>query len=87
MVGLVSLSGKRVRLEKLEVGEEGVKFMKIAVIGATGAVGREMLTELEKLPRIDIELGLFASPKVCREIVKFSWTPVGCAILRARSFA
>ena len=37
--------------------------MKIAVIGATGAVGREMLAELEKLPRIDIELGLFASPK------------------------
>jgi aspartate-semialdehyde dehydrogenase len=37
--------------------------MKVAIVGATGAVGREMLRDLEASNVKDIELGLYASPR------------------------
>lgn len=37
--------------------------MKIAIVGASGAVGREMIEELENSSLQDIELFLFASPR------------------------
>ena len=46
-------------------------MLKIAVIGATGAVGREMLTELEDSKIKDLQVGLFASPKSAGEIMTF----------------
>lgn len=44
--------------------------MKIAVIGATGAVGREILKDLEDSP-LDIELFPFASPRSEGEVLSF----------------
>ena len=37
--------------------------MKIAIVGATGAVGREMIKDLEASPLKDVELSLWASPR------------------------
>lgn len=37
--------------------------MKIAIVGATGAVGREMLNDLDGSTIKDLELSLFASPR------------------------
>lgn len=37
--------------------------MKVAIIGATGAVGREMISELEDSSVQNIEVGMFASPR------------------------
>jgi aspartate-semialdehyde dehydrogenase len=37
--------------------------MKVAIVGATGAVGREMLRDLEESNLKDIQLGLYASPR------------------------
>ncbi len=37
--------------------------MKIAIVGATGAVGREMVLDLEESSLKDIDLKLFASPR------------------------
>lgn len=45
-------------------------MLKVAVIGATGAVGREMLTELEHYG-IQCEAGLFASAKSAGKKLKF----------------
>ncbi|MCB9229038.1 MAG: aspartate-semialdehyde dehydrogenase [Deltaproteobacteria bacterium] len=47
--------------------------MNIALIGATGAVGREMLRELEKSPFIqgDTELSLFASERSQGQFLRF----------------
>ena len=45
--------------------------MKIAIIGATGAVGREMLNDLEASEIKDIELGAFASPRSAGERLNF----------------
>ncbi len=45
--------------------------INVAVIGATGAVGREMLTELEDSGIKDIHLGLFASPRSAGESLTF----------------
>lgn len=45
--------------------------MRVAVIGATGAVGREMLKELEDSPRTDLDVALFASPRSAGESIRF----------------
>ena len=45
--------------------------INIAVIGATGAVGREMLAELEDSHFKDINLGLFASPRSAGDTMTF----------------
>lgn len=45
--------------------------LNVAVIGATGAVGREMLHELEECAFKDINLGLFASPRSAGETMTF----------------
>ncbi|MCX6117041.1 MAG: aspartate-semialdehyde dehydrogenase [Proteobacteria bacterium] len=45
--------------------------IKIAVVGATGAVGREMLAELEDCKIENIELSLFASPRSAGEMLTF----------------
>lgn len=45
--------------------------LNVAVIGATGAVGREMLAELEDSSIQDIHLGLFASPRSAGEVLTF----------------
>lgn len=37
--------------------------MKVAIVGATGAVGREMIRDLEKSQLKDVELSLWASPR------------------------
>lgn len=37
--------------------------MKVAIVGATGAVGREMINDLEESSLKDIELGLYASAR------------------------
>ena len=37
--------------------------MKVAIVGATGAVGREMINDLAESKLTDIELRLFASPR------------------------
>lgn len=46
-------------------------MVKVAVVGATGAVGREMLAELEESSLKDIQLGLFASPRSAGEMLTF----------------
>lgn len=46
-------------------------MMKIAIIGATGAVGREMVKDLEESRVKDLELGLFASPRSAGSKVPF----------------
>jgi aspartate-semialdehyde dehydrogenase len=45
--------------------------MKVAIIGATGAVGREMISELEDSSIKDIEVGMFASPRSEGTTVEF----------------
>lgn len=45
--------------------------MKVAIVGATGAVGREMLNDLEASSIPDIELGLYASPRSAGTVLKF----------------
>lgn len=45
--------------------------INVAIVGATGAVGREMLAELEESPFKDIHLGLFASPRSAGETMTF----------------
>lgn len=44
---------------------------KIAIIGATGAVGREMISELEDSKVENIEVGMFASPRSEGQTVEF----------------
>lgn len=46
-------------------------MLRLAVVGATGAVGREMLSELEDSAIKDIEIGLFASPRSAGEVLTF----------------
>lgn len=48
--------------------------MKIAVIGATGAVGRQMIEELAESPLDGFELGLFASPRSAGQMLEFRGT-------------
>jgi aspartate-semialdehyde dehydrogenase len=45
--------------------------MKIAIIGATGAVGREMVADLEESSIQSIVLGLFASQRSAGEMISF----------------
>jgi aspartate-semialdehyde dehydrogenase len=45
--------------------------MKVAVIGATGAVGREMLSDLEDSKINDIQIGFFASQRSAGEMLTF----------------
>lgn len=45
--------------------------MKVAIIGATGAVGREMISDLEESSIKDIQLGLFASTRSAGEMLTF----------------
>jgi aspartate-semialdehyde dehydrogenase len=45
--------------------------LKIAIIGATGAVGREMIEDLENSSVKDISLTLFASPKSAGQGLQF----------------
>ena len=45
--------------------------MKVAIIGATGAVGREMISELEDSVIKPIEVGMFASPRSEGTTVEF----------------
>jgi aspartate-semialdehyde dehydrogenase len=45
--------------------------MKIAIIGATGAVGREMISDLAACAISDIKLGLFASERSSGEQISF----------------
>jgi len=45
--------------------------MKIAIVGATGAVGREMVADLENSPIKDISLSLFASERSAGEKISF----------------
>jgi aspartate-semialdehyde dehydrogenase len=45
--------------------------MKVAIIGATGAVGREMIAELESCAVPDISVGLFASQRSAGEMILF----------------
>ena len=45
--------------------------MKVAIIGATGVVGREIISELEDSAVQDIEVGMFASPKSEGQVVEF----------------
>ena len=45
--------------------------MKIAVVGATGAVGREMVEELEEAKDLNIDLSLYASPRSAGESISF----------------
>jgi aspartate-semialdehyde dehydrogenase len=45
--------------------------MKVAIIGATGAVGREMIVDLEESSVADIELGAFASARSAGEKIRF----------------
>ncbi len=47
------------------------KLVKVAIVGATGAVGREMLADLESSPIKNIQLFLFASPRSAGEILNF----------------
>lgn len=46
--------------------------MKVAIIGATGAVGRQMISELEDSSIQNIELGLFASPRSEGQSIDFN---------------
>ncbi len=46
-------------------------MLKLAVIGATGAVGRRMVSELERIGPLNFELGLFASPRSAGEFLPF----------------
>lgn len=46
-------------------------MIKVAVVGATGAVGREMLAELEDCKIKDLQVGLFASPRSAGESISF----------------
>lgn len=45
--------------------------MKIAVVGATGAVGREILVDLEESSIPNIEIFAFASPRSAGEVLSF----------------
>lgn len=45
--------------------------MKVAIVGATGAVGREMIRDLEESGIADIELGLYASARSKGEKASF----------------
>lgn len=45
--------------------------MKVAIIGATGAVGREMVSDLEACTIKDIEVGFFASERSAGEQIQF----------------
>lgn len=45
--------------------------LKVAIIGATGAVGREMVNDLADSDLKDIELVLFASPRTAGDKLKF----------------
>jgi aspartate-semialdehyde dehydrogenase len=45
--------------------------MKVAIVGATGAVGREMISDLEDSSIPDIIPGLFASPRSAGEMLTF----------------
>lgn len=45
--------------------------MKVAIIGATGAVGREMLSDLEDSKIKDIQIGFFASQRSAGEMLTF----------------
>lgn len=45
--------------------------MKVAIIGATGAVGREMISDLEESSIKDIQIGLFASQRSAGEMLTF----------------
>ena len=45
--------------------------MKVAIIGATGAVGREMVSDLESCDIKDIEVGFFASERSAGEQIQF----------------
>ena len=45
--------------------------MKVAIIGATGAVGREMISDLEESSIKDIEVSLFASQRSAGEMLTF----------------
>ena len=44
---------------------------KVAIIGATGAVGREMISELEDSSIQSVEVGMFASPRSEGQTVEF----------------
>ena len=45
--------------------------MKVAIIGATGAVGREMVKDLEDSSLQDLDVTLFASPRSAGEKISF----------------
>ena len=45
--------------------------MRVAIIGATGAVGREMLSDLEDSKIKDIQIGFFASQRSAGEMLTF----------------
>jgi aspartate-semialdehyde dehydrogenase len=45
--------------------------MKVAIIGATGAVGREMVADLEACAIKDIDVGFFASERSAGELIQF----------------
>lgn len=45
--------------------------MKVAIVGATGAVGREMISDLENSNIKNIDIKLFASPRSAGEVLTF----------------
>lgn len=49
--------------------------LKIAVVGATGAVGREMIEDLAESTLQEIEVGLFASSRSAGEVISFRGKP------------
>lgn len=45
--------------------------MKVAIVGATGAVGREMIRDLEEAAIPDLDVGMYASPRSAGQKVTF----------------
>jgi aspartate-semialdehyde dehydrogenase len=75
-------------LNRLEKTKEA-RMLKIAVIGATGAVGRQMLDDLEQSTIKDVEIGLFASPRSAGESIMFrgkSYTVSAYALEKMKGF-
>ncbi len=60
--------------------------MKLAIVGATGAVGGELLRLLEKRQFPIDELHCFASPRSSGKEVKFRWQPIKVKPLSPGSF-
>ncbi len=62
------------------------KDPRIAIVGATGAVGRELLTILEQRGTPHAELRLLASPKSAGTTLPFSGKSVAVSALGPRAF-